>query len=256
MAKYSFTIARYTLLESIRDRFLYLLVIGLLILSLLSVFIAEIAITESQESQIALLASSLRLFGVIIIVLFISSSMLRELQDKSFELILAKSISRTQYYFGKLLASLCLSFLVGIVLSLPFFLLAETSGAMLWCLSLCFELFLLSCIALLCVFTSHSITFVFLATISFYALARTITTIQLIASSPILESNSLWHQFVSSGVNMIAYLIPKFDQYTKTVWLIYAEISMQNLYYVIVQTIIFSAILITATLFDLNRKEL
>lgn len=256
MPKYSYTIARYTLLESIRDRFLSLLIIGLIALSLLSVFIAEIAVTESQASQVALLASMLRLFGVIIIVLFISSSMLRELQDKSFELILAKSVSRTQYYLGKLFASVVLSFLVGFVLSLPFFLLAETTSALLWSVSLCFELFIVSCVALLCVFTSQSITFVFLATMSFYTLARTITTIQLIAASPILESNSLWHNFVSGSVNIIAYLIPKFNEYTQTAWLVYGDISKENFVFIIIQTLIFSSVLIAATLFDLNRKEL
>ena len=124
------TVAKYSIWEAIRDRFLFFIISGVLFFFLVSLFVGELAITEGIQTQAAILAFSLRLFCVFTIGLFVITSMIREFNDKGFELILSHPVPRSTYYLGKftgfavvalfisLLSAVCLSVFVPINLSL------------------------------------------------------------------------------------------------------------------------------------------
>ncbi len=95
------TIAKYSIWEAVRDKFLLFILTGVIVFFCISLFIGELAITESVQMQSALLASSLRLFSVFTMGLFVITSMIREFNDKGFELILSHPVPRSSYYFGK-----------------------------------------------------------------------------------------------------------------------------------------------------------
>jgi len=76
-------------------------------LSGLTLFIGELAVTESAQIQSAISGMTLRLFAVFIICIFVITSMIREFNDKGFELIISLPLDRYSYLAGKM-AGFCL----------------------------------------------------------------------------------------------------------------------------------------------------
>ena len=97
-----FTISKFTIIESMRNRLLWLSLLVVMISFGLVEFIGDLAITEHRVTQVAVLAAFLRLSAVVIVTMFVVSSTVRELQDKTLEMILAMPIHRGSYYLGKL----------------------------------------------------------------------------------------------------------------------------------------------------------
>ena len=102
MMRAAATIARYTLLEALRNRLLWLLLILALGAVAVSGFLNALALTESRQLQAALLGAVLRLAAVFLIATFVVTSMAREASDKGLELLLALPVPRAVYLFGKL----------------------------------------------------------------------------------------------------------------------------------------------------------
>ena len=96
-----FTIARYTFFEAINNRLFTLMLIGLICLLGLTEFVGELTITETSQMQAVLLGSVFRIYGIVIVSLFVITSMVREFNDKGFELLLSLSITRASYFLGK-----------------------------------------------------------------------------------------------------------------------------------------------------------
>jgi hypothetical protein len=81
------------------------------------------------------------------------------------------------------------------------------------------------------------------------------TAIQLLSISPILESPGLAQAFMNKLINAIAYLLPDLDRFTRSDWLIYG-VEINTVMFVLLQTVIYLAVLFAAGLFDLYRKEI
>ena len=96
------TIARYTLLEALRNRLLWLLIAAALGAVGLAGFLQELALTESHQLQAALLGAVLRVASVFLVATFVITSMVREASDKGLELLLALPMPRAVYLAGKL----------------------------------------------------------------------------------------------------------------------------------------------------------
>src|SRR5207249_8444758 len=96
------SLAIATLLEAVRNRLLWLAVVVVVVAFGLAQFLNQVAITESREIQTALLAAPLRVAAVFVMVVFVITSMVRELSDKVTELLLSLPAPRSAYFFGKL----------------------------------------------------------------------------------------------------------------------------------------------------------
>jgi len=250
-----FTIARYTFIEAIKNRLFVLMVIGLICIFGLTQFIGELAITETQQVQGSLIGLTMRLYAVFIVSLFIITSMIREFNDKTLEVIIALPIPRYFYFSGKLLGFSFLSVIAAFILSLPLLFYSEFPQVLLWNVSLICELFIINVLCLFCLFTLGHITTAFSAVIAFYILSRCITTIQLISSSPILEATTPSQEFINLLIKMIAFVLPELDYFTQTQWLVYNTGSLNDFLIVAAQTIIYTILLSSAALFDLYRKN-
>ena len=95
-------IARFTLIEALRNRLLWLALILVVAGLAFTRFLQQIAITESLQIQTALSAALLRFGAAFMIAGFVVTSMVREFNDKVVELILARPLKRSSYYLGKL----------------------------------------------------------------------------------------------------------------------------------------------------------
>jgi ABC-type transport system involved in multi-copper enzyme maturation permease subunit len=250
------TIGVFTVLEALRNRLLWLVIIVIIAAFALSEFAGELAITESNEVQSSLLAATLRLFSVFVVSLFVITSMVREFNDKGFELVLSLPIARATYYFGKLIGFSVLAAVIAVLISLVLLLHAPVAQVVLWGASLICELWIITALSLLCMFTFNQITPAFSAVMAFYILSRSVSAIQLIGQSPLLESGTLSQNVINKIVDGIAFILPSLDQFTLTGWLIYHTGQWNVLGPIFAQTVIYVGLLVSAGLFDLYRKNL
>lgn len=249
------TIALYTLLEALRNRLMWLVVAVALIGVGLSGFLQEIALTESSQIQLAMLAAFLRFSAVFLLATFVVTSMVREFNDKGLELVLALELPRAGYLLGKLAGFAALSLVPALLFGLLTLLLAPPDQAAWWTLSLVWELWIIAAFSLLCVLTFNQVMAALSASMAFYLLARSVTAFQLIGQGA-LADKSVSQQVINFVIDAIGALLPHLDEFTRTDWLVYHSGNLAALLPLLAQTAIYLALLGGAALFDLYRKNL
>lgn len=249
------TIARYTLLEALRNRLLWLVLIVMAGAVALSGFLHELALSESRAVQAALLAATLRLAAVFLIATFVTTSMAREANDKGLELLMALPMPRAVYLCGKLAGYAALALLpAGLFGALGLFF-APLPQAALWAFSLLCECWIVAAFGVLCMLTLSQVLPALAATLSFYLLARVIGTLQLLGHGASAAQDAS-QQALGAGIDMLALLLPHLDQFTRSDWLVYHGGGMAELGAVAAQTALYLALLTAAALFDLQRKNI
>jgi len=249
-------IAYFVLLEAWRNHFFVTLLVLLMAAWGGSLFLAEVAITETRELQSSLLAMFLRLSAVYLVGLFVVSSMVREFQEQGMALCLASPMPRYQYFLGKLLGFSLLATLTSLFIgSLLAFYSISTLSTVLWTLSLWCELLIITTASLLLVFTLPNTMQAFSVLLGFYLLARSVAAIQLMASSSLYTQHD-WHSVVlQTSTNLVAWLLPDFAEFTRTDWLVYGAPAVSILWYLLGQTGLYVVLLSTVGLFDLYRQN-
>lgn len=255
MLRQARTIAFYTLLEALRNRLMWL--VGLVAVAGIAIsgFLHEIAITESGQIQVALLAAFLRFAAVFLLATFVVTSMVREFNDKGPELLLALPLPRAGYVLGKLAGFSALALVPALLFGVLMAFLAPPAQTALWTLSLTCELWIVAAFSLLCVLTFNQVMAALSASMAFYLLARSITALQLIGQSPLSE-HTLSQQVINFVIDTIATLLPHLDGFTRTDWLVYHSGTWAALPPLLAQTAVYLALLAGAALFDLYRKNL
>ena len=254
MLRHILPIARYTLLEAVRNRLLWLALILVAAGLAFTQFLQQIAITESNQIQAALLAAFLRIGAVFMLAGFVVTSMVREFNDKVMELILSRPLRRSSYFFGKLAGYAAVALALAVIASLPLALFAPPARVALWGLSLACELLLVTAFALFCVFSLTQVMSALAAVASFYLLSRSISALQVMAADPLSDVN-LGQKVVDHVINAIAFLLPGLDRMTQTGWLIYAAPTAAEVMHFLAQTGVYMLLLCGAALFDLQRKN-
>ncbi len=249
-------ITRFTLLEAMRNRLIWLFLLLLLVGIMLAEFLGGIAITESHAIRTSLLGAMLRLFAVFVISLYVITSMVREMNDKGMELTLSLPVSRANYYFGKLSGYALIAFFMSLLIGLCLLFYAPFPQVLIWTVSLFCELLIISALCLLCVYTFSQVTIAITAVAAFYLLARSIDAIQLMGKGSMIDPNSLAQNFMTKAVDSLAMVLPDLYRFSPSEWLIYADTSSGQITPIIVQTVIYLFVLMVAGLFDLYRKNL
>ena len=249
------TIARFTLLEALRHHLLIMMIAVVAGLFGLAEFLGELSITETRQVQASVTASLLRVLCISVTCLFVISSVLKELNDKGLEMILSLPLSRGAYLFGKIAGFAGLSLCVSILAGLPLFLYAPAVAVCCWMLSLFCEQLLMVCFSLLCLLTFANITLAFAPVMAFYLLSRSMEALRLISAGPVLAPDTVSQDFMYVVVNVLALLLPDLHAFTRSEWLVYG-IDFTAMRAVLIQTLIYLPVLLSAGLFDLYRKNL
>ena len=249
------TIARFTLLEAIRTRLFGLTAVAVLALLGLAEFLGELSITETRQVQAAVTASILRVFSVSITCLFVVSAGLREINGKGLEIILSLPMPRYRYLAGKLFGFALVSLLISVMVSMPLFLYTPAVRVTCWLLSLFCEQVLVAALSFICLLTLPGLHQSFLAVMAFYLLSRSMETISLLSADPVLSSGTVIRDFMSYLVAALGLLLPDLHAFTRSDWLVHG-IDTTEIRVVLIQTLLYLAILLSAGLFDLYRKNL
>jgi ABC-type transport system involved in multi-copper enzyme maturation permease subunit len=249
----SLTIARYTLLEALRNRLLWLVLLMALGAVGVSGFLTELALTESRQLQAALLGAVLRLAAVFLIATFVVTSMLREANDHGLQMLMALPMPRAVYLFGKLAGFGALALLPALLFGALGLFFAPPAQAALWAVSLLCECWIVAAFAVLCSLTLNQVPPALAAAFSFYLLARVIGALQLLGHAA-ASTRSAGQQVLNTGIDGLALLLPHLDRFTRSDWLVYHDGTGADLAGIAAQTAIYVALLAAAALFDLYRK--
>ncbi|MFC0168359.1 ABC transporter permease [Pseudoduganella danionis] len=250
----SCTIARYTILEALRNRWLWLL-LGLTLAAIgLSSLLDAMALTESRQLQISLLSSLLRVASVFLLTTFVISSMAREAADKGQQWLLAHAFPRATYLAGKLLGYALLALLPVLLSGLLAACYAPALQAGAWALALLCECWIMLAFAVLCMVGLQQVPAALAACSGFYLLARSIGTLQLLAHGSRPDGS----QGSAAGLlfDLLGTLLPHLDRYARSDWLVYGGASLHDLTAMLLQTALFLTLLVLAALYDLYRKAI
>ncbi len=248
-------ISKFTVIESLRNRLLLLSMLVIGISFGLVEFIGDLAITEHRVTQVAILAAFLRMSAVVITTLFVVSSTVRELNDKTLEMILAMPIHRASYFLGKLIGYLQVAALVSIIFAVLLFLYADAEQVIIWAISLFFELILVVALSLVMLFTFNQIPSALTGVFIIYGASRIATSIFLMSKYPIITHTSVSQQFMESFTEFLTWLLPDLHRFTQTEWLAYNTAEWSMLWPLFGQTIIYLVFLSFIALFDFYRKN-
>ncbi|HEY9446982.1 MAG TPA: ABC transporter permease [Burkholderiales bacterium] len=249
-------IAGYTVLEALRTRLLQIAAVVVLLVLGASYFVHEVALIENARMQTVAYAAITRLAAVFVLALHVIASVAREFNDKGLDAVLALDIPRWQYIVGKYAGLMVLAALIAVVCALPLLAHAAPLAVLAWLFSLMLELCIIAALALFCVVTfSHLVPAAAFVT-GFYMLCRAVTGLRLISEHPTAGAESLLHQFLGGALTLVSVLIPPFDQWTRTAWLVTSPPSWNDLGPIGLEAVIYTALLLSATLVDFYRKNL
>ena len=248
-------IARFTLLEAARSRLLWLVLSAILLFTGASFLIRELAITDSQRLQVAFLATGLRAISALIATAFIISTLQREFNDKGPALLLALDLPRSHFVLGKILGMSLAAMLIALACALPLAPLVPTAAWWPWVASLLLETGIVAAVSVFCGITLRGVAAGLTLTIGFYLLAKSLATIQLISHAS-LNAASVSHRYMTGLVDTLALLLPRLDQFAQTRWLVDGVLPAPMLGALALQTLIFVALITSAAMFDMYRKNL
>lgn len=247
------TLARSVLLEARRGGLPWLAAGALALGLALAAFLSQVALTESRALQVALLAAVLRTCAVFLIAAQVTSSTLREIDDKGLELMLSLPLSRSTHYLGRLAGHVACGAALAAVFSLPLLGWAAPAAVATWGLSLAAEAALVAAAALFFSMTLAQFVPAIAATAGLYLLARSIGAIQAIAAGPLAEPTAAGTA-ARWVVDATALLLPRLDEVTRTAWLLY-EVPAAGAYAgALAGLALYTLLLVAAGLFDFHRR--
>lgn len=247
-------IARTTLLEARRSRMLWLVAALVLLGLAIAGFLKHVAIIEAGEIQAAVVAALLRGCAVFLTAAFVAIGMVREFNDKVFELMLAGPWPRGVYLLGKFVGFSTAAVLLALLVSLPLAAFVPLERLAPWTFSLACELVIVAAMSLFCVITLTHVVPALATVLGFYVLARSIAAVQIIAAAS--GSSELWTDRAANGiVAAIAALLPRFDLMTRADWLVGSPPDVATLAGVLGQAAVYTLLLVAAAQFDLHRQN-
>jgi ABC-type Na+ efflux pump permease subunit len=179
----------------------------------------------------------------------------RELQDKTLEMILAMPIRRGNYYLGKLIGFFHVAALISVIFAFLLFLYADPEQVAIWTISLFFELVLVVALSLVMLFTFNQVPSALTGVFIIYGASRIVTSIYLMSKYPIIAHTTMAQKFMDGFIEMLTWLLPDLHRFTQTAWLTYNTADWNVLIPLFAQTIIYLVFLSFIALFDFYRKN-
>ena len=251
----SANLARLVLIEARRGALPWLAGASVLFSLCLGAFLSQVALTETRELQLAIVAALLRACAVFLIAAHVAASVLREMNDKGFELMLSLPLTRSAQYLGRLAGFAACGAAVAALFALPLLLWAAPGAVLAWGLSLTLETALVAATTLFFALSLAQLVPAIAASAALYLLARSMASIQAIASGPLAEP-SVAHDVARWGVEGVALVLPALDAVTRTEWLLYGPPEPRTILAGLGGLLLYGTLVTAAGLFDFQRASL
>ena len=89
----------------------------------------------------------------------------------------------------------------------------------------------------------------------FYAAARSVSSIYLMAKHPIIPHSGIGQAFMDRFIEALSWLLPDLHRFTRTEWLVYGSADWNMLLPVLAQTLVYTVLLSAIAMFDFYRKN-
>lgn len=247
-------------MAAMRDRMMWGIAVISILGACLSIFSGSAAIIEQGQFVMTYAAGGIRILTLVGLVLFVVFYVRRSFDARDVEFLLTRPISRLQFILSHAAAFSLLAVLSGAFLTLIIFALNRgqfseglAQGFALWSCGVAAEYILVANTAFFFALVLNSPVSSGLSTLGFYVLARMIGNLMAIAHAN-LSSTTLF-KGLAYVMDMIAMVIPRLDLMAQTSWLIYGNHDWQSWAFICGQAILFLALILTAALIDLKRRQ-
>jgi len=247
------TIARDTILEALRGRWLWLAASAALLVGAAAIFARSLALTETHEVTLAFAAPIGRLVAVLIVVLTTVASVVREKSEGTLLLALAAPVSRASWIAAKALGFALIATVTAVLLAAPVLAVAPMPAAAIWTASLGLELIVLAIVSLAIARVLGQIAPAVSAAIAFYVLARLLHIVLLLGERAQSYSDL---ESLTPFVRLLRLVVPRLDLFTRTDWLLDGAPSWSTLGGIAVQALLYSSLALVAAIIDLRRAPL
>lgn len=255
MGLISLPLVKYVLMAALRDKLVLSLVLMIVVGTSLSIFLGSGAASEAQDFSTVFTAGSLRIISVLGIVLFIVFHIRRSFDTKDVEYLLTRPLDRATFVFSHSLAFSILAFFFGLIIASVLIALGIKNlheGYYLWGFSLIAELIIMANAALFFAMVIPNASAGALGVFGLYALARLIGQLLGISSSPVLDGAV--YENLGLLMEAISLIVPRLDLLTQTSWLVYGSESIGYVF-ILLQCVLYSFLLIFASLVDISRRQ-
>lgn len=251
------TLIKYVLTAARRDRFFLSVCAIMIVGSALSIFLSSAAVVEQGQFSIVYLASSLRILGLLGLILFVVFFIRRSFEARDVEYLLTRPVSRLSFILshsaGFSILSLIIALALGVALSFISYGMGNLSGGLYWSAGLVCEYLLIVNVALFFSMVLSSPVAASLSSFGFYVLARLMGQLLYIAQHPTLEIPG--SKILSGVFQVISTIIPRLDLMTQTGWLVYGVTEFKDIIFIAIQAVFFLLLVLIATLIDLRRRQ-
>ena len=252
----SASLITYVLKAAIRDRLIIAMLVLIALTTSMSLFMASSAITEQDQFLAVYSSGSLRVLGILGLVIFTAFFVRRSFDAKDVEFLLSRPISRTSFILSHAVAFSILATLIAAASTLALLITSPDlagNALLLWAVSIVVEAIIMVNMAFFfAMFLSSAATAV-LAVLAFYVLSRMMGQIL-----GILESGTAGSimEGVQIAMNMVSTLTPRLDLMGQTTWLVYGvEGSPVGLAFILIQGAVFLSVVLVAALIDLILRQ-
>lgn len=252
----SIPLVKYVLTAALRDRLIFSMLILLALGTSFSIFLGSAAATEKDQFSLVFASGGLRILGVMGLVLFVVFFIRRSFESKDVEFLLSRPIGRVQFIVSYAVALSILAIIMGGATGGSLALLAPhlfTEAYILWSLSIIVENIIMVNIALFFSMVLTSAATATLSTLAFYILARTMGQILGILDFGFGFPDSNVLEYIMQGISAVT---PRLDLMGQTSWLVYGfDAETVGFGFVVLQGLVFSFLIILASLIDLIRRQ-
>jgi hypothetical protein len=230
------------------------LIIALVVGVSLSMFLGSAAINEKAKFALVFAGSSIRLAGVLGLVLFTVFFIRRSFDARDVEFILSRPVSRTEFILSYAAG---LSLLALILTAAQAFCLFMTApylfgqGHLIWVITVGLENIIMVNTALFFSMVLSSAPSAAMATAGFYVLGRLMG--QILGIIDAFHQYKFTYQIMEYAMQGISALMPRLDLFGQTSWLVYDVV--EDVDRIVIQGSIFVVLVVAASLIDLVRKQ-
>ena len=256
MIRQTISLFRYLMLGIVNLRLFVLVLILVIAAVLLSSFITELAIINSQQIAAAVLADFLRYSLVFLALLLVTTSVAEDFEFKQFERLLTMPISRWQYIAAQFLTIASIAF----ILILPVLLIITVASsfeiALYWSAALWLEILLVGLVGLLAILSLEKIPQAVFFSVAVYLLAKLSGLIgQMLAESVYLSDGGVANRFAELVFSGILHIIPRLDAFAQNNVFFEPHGLSLMLLNQLGTVSIYSLFLLAVCLIDFYRKE-
>jgi ABC-type Na+ efflux pump permease subunit len=247
---------RFLLLGTLNLRLLLMVLILVIAAALFSSFITELAIINSHQIAVALLADMLRYSLVFLALLLITTSVAQDFESRQFERLLTMPISRWQYIAAQFMAIASIAFILVLPVLLALWMVASLDVALYWCVALWLEILLVSLVSLVAILALEKIPQAVFFTLAIYLLAKLSGLIsQMLAESVELSDGAAANRFADLIFNGILHLIPRLEAFAQNDVFFEPQGLSALLLTQLATVSLYSLFLLAVSLVDFYRKE-